>query len=297
MVATFSENLGWWLFLFRRKAFIYSRDDVPVAESAMLGRTVFFEGHKGRWNIASRAVAKRATGLVVITEGVKQFYVEKGLPAEKITVAPDGVDMDAFKNMKEQSAARTALDLPQHKYLAVYTGHLYSWKGVDVLAEAATYLPAGFEIVVAGGTDSDIEAFRRRYSERSNIRIVGRRPHHEIPDWLAAADMLMVPNTARDDISKHYTSPLKLFEYMAAERPIIASDLPSMREVLREDSAYLVRPDDPQAIADAMLAVRDERGAAAAKARVARADVAGYTWRKRAERIARFITDTIKVKN
>lgn len=289
MVITFSEVLGWWLLLFRRGALIYTRDDVPVLESALMGRAVFWEVHKARWNIAARIVAKRAKGLIAITSGVKQFYTAKGIPTEKITVAPDGVDLSRFTDIKKKSEVRTQLNLSQQKYLAVYTGHLYSWKGADTLAQAAAYLPEGFKVVFVGGTDADVKAFRGKYGEQANVRIVGHRPHDEMPDWLAAADILVLPNTARDDISKHYTSPMKLFEYMAAKRPIIASDLPSIREVLSDTNAYLVQPDEPQALANAMLEVRNKKQDAAAKADRARNDVAKYTWRQRAESITQFL--------
>jgi len=291
MLAVFSEVLGWWLLFRRRHAIVYSRNDVPAVESVLLNWRVFFEVHKARWNLATRVVARRARGLIAITHGVKQFYTKKGVPDERIMVAPDGVDLAMFDEGKQKNEARSALGLSQHKIIAVYTGHLYVWKGVETLARAAAKLPKEFEVVFVGGVDSDVAAFRKRFGEQGNIRIVGQRPHRQMPTWLTAADMLVLPNTARDDVSRRYTSPMKLFEYMAAHRPIVASDLPSIREVLDTESAYLVAPDAPDALSETLVRVRDEPEEAEARARRAREQVEQYTWQRRANEITQFMND------
>ena len=100
----------------------------------------------------------------------------------------------------------------------------------------------------------------------------------------------MLPNTAQAAISREHTSPLKLFEYMAAGRPIVASDLPSLREVLRHgDNAWLVQPDDPAALAQGIQHLLAEPALAARLAAQAQEEVQAYTWEQRAERILSFV--------
>jgi glycosyltransferase involved in cell wall biosynthesis len=178
--------------------------------------------------------------------------------------------------------ARKKLDLDQNKKYAVYTGHLYSWKGVDTLAEAATLLPHDTQVLFVGGREDDIRNFRERYQEVKNIRLVGFRPHHEIPLWQCAADVLVLPNTAKEAISAHYTSPMKLFEYLASGRPIVASRIPSITEILSEEDATLVLPDDAEALLQGILTALSTP----VKPRTTLAD---HSWQMRAERVRSFV--------
>jgi glycosyltransferase involved in cell wall biosynthesis len=115
------------------------------------------------------------------------------------------------------------------------------------------------------------------------VRIVGNRPHEEIPLWQKAADVLVAPNTAKEELSAHYTSPMKLFEYMASGTLIVASDIPSIREVVGEGRAHLVTPDNPQALAEGIARVLETGGKA--ESEKAFAWVQDHTWKRRAHRI------------
>jgi glycosyltransferase involved in cell wall biosynthesis len=110
-------------------------------------------------------------------------------------------------------------------------------------------------------------------------------PPADVAPYLKAADVLVLPNTATL-VSRTYTSPLKLFEYMAAGRPIIASDLPAFREVLRdEENALLVPPENPEALASAAVRLIRDPELSERLARRAFDDVEAYSWAKRAERL------------
>lgn len=104
----------------------------------------------------------------------------------------------------------------------------------------------------------------------------------ELPANQAAADVLVLPNTGTDETSVRFTSPLKLFTYMASGRPIVASDLPSIREVLDEQSAYLVTPDDAQALARGITRALSDTGGRSARAFQL---VQRYSWDERARGI------------
>jgi len=119
--------------------------------------------------------------------------------------------------------------------------------------------------------------------------VVGRRPHGEIPIWLRAADVLVLPNTARENISKYYTSPVKLFEYMASGRPIVASDLPSVKALVDERMAVFFEPDNPKDLADKIHWVLENPQDAQNLALLAQEEVLRYTWDKRAGCIIEFI--------
>ena len=120
----------------------------------------------------------------------------------------------------------------------------------------------------------------------ANIILTGQKKYSEIPLYLKAADCLVITGTAKDERSFRFTSPLKLFEYMASARPIVASDTESIREVLEhKKNAWLVRPDDEKAMADGIMFILNTPDSADNFAKQARFDVENYTWGKRAEKI------------
>ncbi|PIT95636.1 hypothetical protein COT96_00125, partial [Candidatus Falkowbacteria bacterium CG10_big_fil_rev_8_21_14_0_10_38_22] len=218
--------------LFKKADIIYSRDELPLFYLNFFGkRNLFWESHTAKKNFIVKRIFKKCKGIITITQGLKDFYVkEYGIDSNKILGVPDGVDINEFDINISKEEAREKLNLPQDKKIVMYTGHLYDWKGAGVLLETAKQFPiSNFQFskdilfVFVGGTDNDIKNYELRFKNYENIRFEGRKPHGEIPIWLKAADVLVLPNTAKEKISKYYTSPLKLFEYMAAQKPIVAS--------------------------------------------------------------------------
>lgn len=261
---------------------IETNEWLPALCATLLSRNVVYELHDfpGRMAPLYHLLFARAR-LIIATNEWKARELERrfGIPARKVVMERNGVDLDRFAP-HDKAAARRALGIAPDARIALYGGHLYGWKGVDALAEAASLVPEA-ELYVVGGTERDLERFRARHSA-PNIRAVGHRPHDEMPHWLAAADALILPNTAKEEISARYTSPMKLFEYMAAGRPIVASRLPSITEVLSEETGYLVDPDSPKALAAGIRAALQDDGARPARAR---ALAERLSWAARAERI------------
>lgn len=245
-----------------------------------------------KMNIVSRRLLKKADHIVVITKYLKDDLIHQGMPAEKIMVAPDGVDEDALHFSETRTACREIARLPHEKSIALYAGHLYAWKGADTVLAAAARAPECLFVFV-GGKEDDRETFRRQCKEKNitNVRFVEHQKHERVLYYLHAADVLLLPNSASLRISSHYTSPMKLFEYMASGVPIVASDLPSLREVLSEKNAQFFSPDNADALADAVrtVLVRSDRGSALAEQ--AKKDVQQYTWDQRAKHILAWISE------
>ncbi|MEK7072214.1 MAG: glycosyltransferase, partial [Patescibacteria group bacterium] len=209
---------------------------------------------------------------------------------DKILVAPDAVDLDQFLDIKEsKEELRQKLNLPINKNIIVYTGHLYKWKGVQTLAEASSFLTDHELVVIIGGTDKDILDFKNKNKDLRNILIIGHLPQYLIPSYLKAADVLVLPNSAKSTISSTYTSPLKLFEYMASQRPIIASDLPSIREILNNGNSVLVEPDNSKKMAENIMLILQNSLLSDKISKQSYNDVQKYSWSKRANSIVNFI--------
>lgn len=238
-----------------------------------------------------KLVWQKATGLIVISDGLKNELIKQGVAAEKILVARDAVDIQEFKTVVGVSTneCRVKLGVPQDKKIAVYTGHLYGWKGANTLAEAAERLTEA-EVYLVGGTKDDVKRFKKRYENVSNLHIVGWQNRSLMPQWMKIADVLVLPNSALQKIGAIYTSPLKLFEYMIAGKPMVVSDLPALREVLGDNMATFFKPDDPISLAEAIKEVLENSAVAAVKANAAYKNVVeNYTWEKRADQIVKFI--------
>lgn len=223
----------------------------------------------------------------------KELAKRFGINKKRMCRESNGVNIDEFALSISKKEAREEIDISNNKHIVVYTGHLYSWKGADILADAAAYLPENFVVYFVGGTETDIAKFKKKYSNYENVVFAGHRPYAQMPYWQCAADVLAVPNTAKEDISKYYTSPMKIFEYMASNRPIIASDLPSIREVLTEDNSLLIEPDDPKVLAAGIQKLIENDDLAKKLARRSTIDIKRYAWDKRAGRIINFMNLSI----
>ncbi|MBI3305366.1 glycosyltransferase family 4 protein [Candidatus Parcubacteria bacterium] len=230
-----------------------------------------------------RALSFRVGRLVAISHGVQDALLVCGVAAEKITVAPDGVDLASFERTLNRAEARTMLNLPAHAHLVVYAGNLFPWKGVDTLIEATPDLPEGTEVIFVGGSPDQLARARRFVQSRAidHVQFVGHQLPTDVPQYLAAADVLVLPTSAREPIGARFTSPLKLFEYMAVGRPIVASDVPSSREVLTGETAIFVRADSPSSLAEGIgRALRDPEFSAKISKK-AHEVVKSYSWANR----------------
>lgn len=286
-----------YALLIRKEGFthVYCREDRLLAfmllAARFMGVTVHFtyEAHTLSDTLALRFLKHCQVPMVAITAGLRDDLITYGIMAP-IGVVHDGVDVAAFTHMPSQEESRKILGLPLDATIALYVGKLDGWKGVTTLLEAHASFPAGVELVLVGGPVNIAEAQAAHYPR---VRFLGPRPYEELPMTLAAADLVLLPNTATEAISARHTSPLKLFAYLASGKPLVASDLSSLREVIGEDTAVLVAPDSPEALAEGVKHVLSDPTAAAAMAARGRKVVEGYTWDRRAERILQFIKTSL----
>ena len=253
--------------------------DVAAELPAML-TTAPAPGRGRLKRLASReeAVWRQAEGYVTITRGLADDLTSRFGPRPHLAVVPDGVRSRAER-----------WEPPARWDVVAYAGHLYPWKGVDVLLHAVARTPRVAALIVGGHpgeTDRGrLESLAGTLGIADRVEFAGHVAPATVAAFLGRAGILALPNTPTA-ISTRFTSPLKLFEYMAAGRAIVASDLPSLREVLQhERNAILVAPGDPAALADGIARLAADGALAERIARQAFADSAEYTWEKRAARL------------
>jgi len=231
--------------------------------------------------------------LLLITDALRRALerdLHLDLKKQDVVIAPNGVDLERFAALPDPGTARRQIGLPETQTV-VCTGHLYAGRGADLfLALAAGHRRTHF--VWAGGRPEDVAGWRSRAAAQGldNVTFTGFVPNERLPLYQAAAEVLLMPYGRVIGISTgvgrsaEVASPMKMFEYMAAGRAILTSDLPVLREVLDESTAAFAPPEDSAAwttTLDILLADPQRRDALGRNARLA---VEKYTWLERARR-------------
>jgi glycosyltransferase involved in cell wall biosynthesis len=275
MNAIFSQSCAHYVWKLKPDI-VYSRDSFLLLDQWLWPQKKVLEVHDGVWSIVTRLM--RISGIVAISSGLKDFYYKKGI--KKIVVAHDAVNLKEFETNEKAD-----LGLSMDKKAVVYIGNLYGWKGLDSFLGASKYVLQA-QFVVIGGTNEEVDKLKTIHT---NVKFLGYKPYKELAKNQKAADVLVIPNSGKSDISRLYTSPLKVFSYMTSGVPIVASDLPSLREILNENNAYFAKPDNAQSFGKVIQEVLDNPVLAKEKADQALLDVQKYTWENRAKTILGFL--------
>ncbi len=294
MVASF--NVSAFLALRgRNDVIVYAHDLRDVIVPSLRRLPLYVEIHdfyESSLRFLNAFVLKRCTGLIV-TNTLKMERLSKryGFPHERMIHQPNAVDYAFFAAAPIKEETRRILGLPQDRRLVIYTGHLFSWKGVDTLAEAVAYLPEDTDVYFVGGTEHDRVRLKTFVQERKLPRIVfvEHQPHDRMPLWQGAADVLILPNTAKEEASRLETSPVKLFEYLSSGHPAVVSDLPSIRDVVSDREVFFFEPDDAIALARTICAVLASPEEAKVRSEAAQALARRHSWESRSGAIAAFI--------
>ncbi len=226
--------------------------------------------------LEDRAVA-RADVVIVICEGLRQDLIARGVTPDKITVSPNGVDLDLFGDPPppdEELRAQLGLDGAD---VIGFIGSFYDYEGLDDLVAAMPRLirarPQAHLLLVGGGPRAEaLRAQAQASPVASHIHFVGRVPHHEVERYYSLIDVLAYPRKAMR--LTELVTPLKPLEAMAQGRLVAASSVGGHRELIEDGvTGTLFPPDDPAALADAVAGLLNDRALWDERRRVARAFV------------------------
>ena len=227
--------------------------------------------------------------LVLITLALRralEAQLKRPLPANQLVIAPNGVEPERYQGLPTAPAARAQLGLPQQITVGC-TGHLYAGRGAELfLGLAARFPQASF--VWVGGREADVTAQRTRAQQAglSNVTFTGFIPQADVPLSQAAADILLMPYGrsiagSSGGNSADICSPMKLFDYLAAERAILSSDLPVIREILDDSSAAFAAPEDLASWSTALARLLAEPNLRASLSAHSAEKALQYSWRSR----------------
>ncbi len=304
----FSVSGRWGVHLYNLYAAVYAcfkRVDLVVTRSvgaaafcSIMRVPVIWECHappKGMEIRLFRLLSKNNSfkRLVVISEALKHIMFEEFPKLEKfnVLVAHDGVDLERFNKKINNGVRRGDMGIGDEVNIAGYSGHLYDGRGIDIVIACAQIL-TNWHFLIIGGDDVDCTKLRNKINnlKLSNITITGFIKNDLLPQYLEICDVLLMPYQKSVMVAGgnldtvRWMSPLKMFEYMAAKKAIITSDLPVLREVMNKNNSVLVKPDQTSEWIEAleMLKNNDLRIKLGNNAYY---DVQQYDWKVRVDKI------------
>ncbi len=278
---------------------IYSRMLWVASFAQMSGMPVILELHDvpaGRFGkpLFQRYLNSRSKKMTVLItralgKKIEERFGVKINPTQSI-IAPDGVDLERYQNLPDPSAARKTLDL-KDTLTAVYTGGFYKGRGLELLLQLAKAHPE-IEFLWVGGKKDAIQEWKAIIDQEvlHNITLTGFIANEKLPLYQAAADILLMPfgktvSGSSGGNTADVCSPMKMFEYMAAGRAILTSDLSVLREVLTENNARFYPPEDFNALNNEFTKLVNDPALRKSLAESARKAAGQYNWQQRMQKI------------
>ncbi len=277
---------------YRSPSLVYTRTPAIVKILLMMSIPVMWELHEiAKENVFKEGVLshEKLIGFVTTSRQLGEIAVNKGLPSEKLFIETNAVDIEKFLPYQSRQSARAKISWAGKQPLVVYSGHLYDYKGIPTILGLAEVMPYS-DFMLVGGWPSDIDRVRALCHKRklTNVYLIGHVSQSAVPDYLYAADILILPTSGHWEQAA-ITSPLKLFDYMAAKRPIVASDLPNIATIAHHQiNALLAEPDNLDSFRNAIDRILKDKFLGKALAQRASEDALKNTWDHRAERILNF---------
>lgn len=206
-----------------------------------------------------RFVYSRVDKVVVISAALRRYMEGIGVRPEDIILLPPAVNTRRFAPTVSGEEFRRELGITRTEKLVLFSGWLYEFSGLDFLLSSLNEVTAQrpeIRIVICGdGPLRDkLQQMQERLSLGRYVKIIGRRPYSEMPSIVAAADICINPYLP--DIRGNFAFPSKIAEYMAAGKPVLATDLPGTKSILGEDSGVVLVP--PEQFMTTLKALLDE---------------------------------------
>lgn len=252
-------------------------------------------------NIIEKLELNFADHLFVPSSILKSFLLEQNLN-NNIEVVPNGVDPDFFTPDKDGTYIREKFGL-QDNFVCGFAGTFGNWHGVDTIAESINQIVeqipnAKVFLIGDGPLRPDIERIIDASNSRDNVIITGMIEFAEMPNYMAACDVLLTPCKNNDDNSAFFNSPLKLYEYMAMEKPIVASFIGQQAEVIEDKvNGVAINANDVSDLVRGIKFVYDNPEIAKSMSKQARKDaIEKYSWEIHVKKIIKIYEDIMAKK-
>lgn len=246
-----------------------------------------------QWNV------QRADYIVVVSQVLKDMLVAQGVHAKKILVNPNGVDVEQFNPARYHDARmviRNAYGI-NDRYVFGFIGSFSYWHGVEIISQMIPFMKAlqpraHFLLIGSGPLLESIKATIQKAQCEDMVTFVGNVVYSKAPEYLSACDAYLCPSQPNADGTPFFGSPTKLFEYMSMAKPIIASDVDQLRDIINERFGYCVAPDDVQGfVRAACMLIQHDISEQKQMGDYARASaIKQFSWKTHVDRIRHFIS-------
>jgi len=275
----------------RNKTFsiIYTRSEwVAIFSSILTQKKIVLELHNFKNTFSQKIIAKLSKinndiNVVSITKALKKELINYGFN-KNIIVSHDAVDLDMFNININPKHLKNYYGIQNSNPIITHVGSIRKGRGFKTIVETAKRMK-NCSFVFVCGHEEDVKIIDRQKNKKiSNIIFIDFLPNSKIPEVLKMSDILLMSYTS-DLETLRFTSPLKMFEYMASKKPIISSDFPVLREVLNDNNSLLIRESDPISLEIGINKILSDKFFANKIANNAQIDVKKYTWDSRAKKI------------
>jgi glycosyltransferase involved in cell wall biosynthesis len=238
--------------------------------------------------LAERFVLRNATYVTTVSQEAKEILLSR-YPGLKVVVNENGVNPRRFSPEVSGKRPRERFAL-KGKFIIGYSGSLMWWHGIPILFKAMEMvrrkLPEAHLLLMGdSGLRQEYEALTKRLSIDEVVTFAGFVSYEKMPGYLAACDVLVAPYLPTLAEVPFHGSPIKVFEYMAMAKPVVASNLGQISAILKHrETGLLVRPGDADELADAIIELREDPILALKLGGQARTESMNYTWKGNGDR-------------
>jgi len=246
--------------------------------------------------IIEHGTLKMADKVLVINDKLRDYVTKIGAPPQRTQVLRAGIDNEQFSPKTSGSTVRKQYGFSEKDLVLFFMGWLYNFSGLkEVALELAQKGNRNIKLFIVGEGDAydELQKIGEKYSLQDRIILTGKKPYEEIPAFIAASDICLLPAYPAEKIM-HDIVPIKMYEYMAMKKPVIATRLPGVMKEFGKGNGvvYVERPED--AVGKALeLAANGSLGELGSRAR---AFVERYGWKNITDEFERILEEAIKEK-
>ena len=252
------------------------------------------------FQLIAKAVERRIFGclgrMLVINDKLKDVVVKLGCPPERTQVMRAGIDVKQFNPDTNSETITKQCGIKDNEIVLFFMGWLYNFSGVkEVALELARKQNHNIKLLIVGEGDAyeELQRIREKYKLQDRLILTGKKPYQEIPSFIAASDICLLPAYPDEKIMQDIV-PIKMYEYMGMKKPVIATKLPGVMKEFGEDNGvvYVDRPEDT--IAKAIELVQN--GSVERLGSKARSFAERYSWDNITDEFEKILGEAIKEK-
>jgi glycosyltransferase involved in cell wall biosynthesis len=236
---------------------------------------------------------KNSDAILVINEGLKEVVTGLGAPADKVRILRSGIDATRFTPANADNTLRTQLGLQESNTVLFFMGWLYKFSGLKEVARQLAETESKIKLVIVGEGDAyrELQKIRTEHNLQDRLILLGKKPYDEIPGLISLADVCILPAYPDEKIMRDIV-PIKLYEYMAMQKPVISTRISGVVKEFGEDNG-VVYVDSPEGVIDKTLELIEENRINELGLK-AREFVAGNSWEKITDEFEKILQEAIK---